>query len=419
MSRLDLHHPENELLLRLLDGELSRRQARQVRRHVEACWQCRTELDELQKLVAECVRHRTRVADALAPPQAWPDLTREFNRVDEAGARASLLGRSAVRWILVGAGAASLVAATLAFRVIGYRTGPAPAQRIQTRPAPRPLLPEQPSPASTDTRADAVVPSAPARAPEPEKVAPQPASAGDELRAMVILHQLGTDLGEPVEVTREGSHVVVGGNGVAPGRQRQIREALAAEPKVVLRFSEPVAAPPAPPLDAPPAKPATESAPSPLEAQIGGRAQLEKFSSQLLDHDEAAMTRVYALRRLAEQFPPEAERQLTREEQAQLKDLGRQHVVALSLEMTAINRLTFPLLGALEGNATLAPSWQAAAQALFVSARQVETLLPAWLGVTAPDRNTAQSAADVARQLAAALTRFRVDVQQCEELLKP
>jgi hypothetical protein len=60
-----------------------------------------------------------------------------------------------------------------------------------------------------------------------------------------------------------------------------------------------------------------------------------------------------------------------------------------------------------------AASWQAATQNLFTAARRVETLLPAWLGVTA-DRTE-----DVPQQLSLALAQLQSDVQQCEQLLKP
>jgi hypothetical protein len=421
MSNLELRHPESDLLLQFLDGELPRRKARQVRLHVEACWQCRAELDELQKVVAECVRYRGSVAAAVPPPpKAWADLSREFNRLDATAAGVSFFRRTAFRWALLGAGAVSLVAATLALRVIDFHIGPERSTPLETRPAPQKGLPEQTaSPASTTTRADGVMPSVPGRAPAHEEAAPT-ASVADELRAVAALHRLGADLGEPVEVARDGAYVVVGGTGVAPELQRQIREALVSEPHVMLRFSEPAATSPAAPArDATPLKTAAPSVPSALEAQLGGRTQFERFSAQLLDHDETAMTRVYALRRLAEQFPQEAEQQLSPEDQRLLKDLGRQHVATLVQEVGAIETLASPLLAA-HGAAPLASvaSWQAGAQNLFASARQVETLLPVWLGATAPDRDSTPNG-DLPQQLSTALAQFQSDVQQCERLLKP
>jgi len=424
MSSFDPRHPESDLLLQFLDGELPRRKARHVRLHVEACWQCRAELDELQKLVADCVRYRENVAESMpAPPQAWPDLSRGFARLDDSPAGVSWFRRPAFRWALLGAGAVSVVAATLALQVIDFRIGLERSKPAEQRPVPKKEVPDQQaSPASTTTRAGGAIPSAPGRALALEKTA-SPASVADELRAVAALHRLGADLGDPVEVARNGAYVVVGGTGVSPVLQRQIRDALVSEPNVLLRFSGSPDVPPATPAPAretaPPA-PVAPGVPSRLEAQLGGRAQLEGFSAQLLDHDEAAMTRVYALRRLAEQFPAEAERQLSPEDQRVLKDLGGQHVTALAREAAAVAGLADPVLRSLGaspqvGRAGTDSTWQAAVQDLFVSARRVETLLPAWLGATALARPTE----DLPQQLSAALAQFQANVQQCERLLKP
>ena len=84
MSSLQVHHPEDGLLLRYIDGELPARKVRQVARHLEACWQCRSEVEDLQVTVADCVRYRRNILQTHLPPppSPWPDLYREFARVD-------------------------------------------------------------------------------------------------------------------------------------------------------------------------------------------------------------------------------------------------------------------------------------------------------------------------------------------------
>ena len=62
MTTLKPSHPEKDLLLPYLDGELSTRQARRVRRHVEACWECRGELEELHALPPASGRGLARAA---------------------------------------------------------------------------------------------------------------------------------------------------------------------------------------------------------------------------------------------------------------------------------------------------------------------------------------------------------------------
>src|ERR1051326_4707196 len=97
MSSLHMKHLEDGQALRYLDGELPRRKAHQVREHLEACWQCRAELNELQATVADCVKYRKHVLGTClpAPPEPWKDLTREFDRIDAALARRSVFARLA------------------------------------------------------------------------------------------------------------------------------------------------------------------------------------------------------------------------------------------------------------------------------------------------------------------------------------
>src|SRR5947209_3089710 len=91
----DQLHSESTELLRYLDGELSRRRARRVRQHLEACWECRAELEQIQAAVAGCVQYRRDVLETClpAPPQPWKDLSRGFDEIDSSLAGESLLAR--------------------------------------------------------------------------------------------------------------------------------------------------------------------------------------------------------------------------------------------------------------------------------------------------------------------------------------
>src|SRR5262252_6198347 len=95
MSKWQNQHPEDGLLLRYLDGELKGRQARQVKRHLESCWQCRAELETMQSVASECVHYRKQVLEAHLPPppHAWPDIYAGFARVDASLAGEPLLAR--------------------------------------------------------------------------------------------------------------------------------------------------------------------------------------------------------------------------------------------------------------------------------------------------------------------------------------
>ena len=79
-----MSHPEDEELLRYADGESSARAASRIRRHLEACWECRAKLEEQQNTVGECVRYRKDVLQRhLPPPPApWADIYRGFAEVE-------------------------------------------------------------------------------------------------------------------------------------------------------------------------------------------------------------------------------------------------------------------------------------------------------------------------------------------------
>jgi len=47
ISRLR-EHPNDEILLAYLDGEMSNRRMRETRAHLKICWQCRSALSELE-----------------------------------------------------------------------------------------------------------------------------------------------------------------------------------------------------------------------------------------------------------------------------------------------------------------------------------------------------------------------------------
>jgi hypothetical protein len=132
------------------------------------------------------------------------------------------------------------------------------------------------------------------------------------------------------------------------------------------------------------------------------------------------MARIYALRRLAMQFPAEEEKGLSPGDQRLLHDLGREHVNALSREMAAIQRLAAPVLASMGASATPAAAgdaatWQAAAGDLFVAGRQMDSLIAALIGAAAPE--PASQAGNPSQGLLIALAQMRLSMQQCEQLL--
>lgn len=72
MNRYKISHPDAECLLQYADGELPSRQAVHVRAHLEACWRCRAELEDVQETITEYVRYEQTVFDSPPdPPVPW------------------------------------------------------------------------------------------------------------------------------------------------------------------------------------------------------------------------------------------------------------------------------------------------------------------------------------------------------------
>ena len=269
------------------------------------------------------------------------------------------------------------------------------------------------------------IPVRPAEPSRPAAAVPRStASISDELQVLSALHRIGADLGDPVEVTRADGRVLVGGIGIAPQRQSQIHALLDGMPHVTVEFASPDAAAPAP------AEAATQGivagdAGNPriqarLERQLGGRAQWERFTSRLLDASEAAMSHAYALRSLAERFPAGEEQAMSAGDHELLNGMAREHLASLSAQAEQIAGALEPALKGLGGSLPAAQAqstpaaWQPAATELFGAARRVEVLLSELLGVTP----AGQSTADLPSQLLAASRDLKMDLDQCQKLVR-
>jgi hypothetical protein len=553
MSNLDVRHPEDGLLLRYLDGELAGRRARQVRSHLEACWQCRGQVEELESAIGECVRYRKDVlAPSLPPPpEAWRSL--DFGRVEAELAEQSLWHRVArffsplrhggLRWALSGAVALALcfvavqqlretpkvqAAALLQKAVRAAQSRPAAHQRLrittrtgqmtrvigvaykpparemeiarlfdaanydwndplsaksfarwrdglahfQDAVASQPnsydiktttedselvsatlklrtadlepmegrfvfrnldwvemteLVDQQTNPASIVAGTTGGMPRQPGMPPgtiEVPKETAEPAAFSEELQVVSALHRLGADLGDPLEISREGGQVLVSGTGIPPQRQQQIHGLLDRLPHVVVRFDDPAFPAGATPVQS---EPATRDAAGPekstyaarIEERLGGRPQFERFSSSVLDWTDSAMTRAYALRRLAQQFSVAAEKEMNAEDRRTLRRLGREHLAAFTKDAQRVANTVNPVLnGMVPGAAQLEVhaepiAWQDASEDLLATARRAETLLAVVLGV-AP----AESApGDAPAQLIIALAQLSRGAEECQRLL--
>jgi hypothetical protein len=536
MSNFGAQHPEDGLLLRYIDGELPARKRREVERHLAACWQCRSEVEAIEKVVSDCMKYRKTVAaNVPGPPNAWRDLYREFDRIDSEEAGRSWLSRLGTpRWAVAAAAAAVLLAAIVyQFRqtpsvqaaallqraVAAAETKPVHKHRIQIRTKAAKIVrtvgqssgltaqagglrnrfeaahydwddplsakayqgwrgtlaskedqvntvadcyqihtttPEgdltsatlmlretdlEPVEARFEFRdqewveltelsegslRDDVPPAVahlepPGRPAEPSRSAAsssQPASPSEELAVVAALHRIGADLGDPVDVTRSASKVLVSGVGLPPGRQQDIRDAVGSLPNVSVDFTNPAAAPvPAEPAGAAPASGGGAAPPiqTRLEQALGGHADFERFSEVLLERKDALMSRAAALHNLAQRFSDETG--LSEQDRALLRQMAHEHAAVLSREAATIERAFEPVLKSMGGSASsvqelAATSWQAYAEELWRTAHRLELLLSESLGAS----QSGTPADRLPSELLTAIKQLRREVDQFQSL---
>jgi hypothetical protein len=123
------------------------------------------------------------------------------------------------------------------------------------------------------------------------------------------------------------------------------------------------------------------------------------------------------LRRLAQQFPQSSESAMREDDQRTLRTLGREHLAALQKDLAKIQTTLTPVLNGIGASAGApavagAGAWQTQSEQLLASARRVETLLAAVLGVA-----SGNGASDPPSQLLTAVAQLNGDVEQCQRLL--
>jgi hypothetical protein len=214
-----------------------------------------------------------------------------------------------------------------------------------------------------------------------------------EVRVLAALHRLGADLGEPVEVeVRPDGKVVVGGAGLPPSRQSEIREALAAERGVAVQFTA------APAMEPGAAKTSTriEATHSPLEAQLrayaGGDAQYQTLSDRVLDESDTILAQAHALHGLAQRFSPERQAELRPAESALLKEMIAEHEAAFRDHARALVSELAPLAKALG-----APAGSGAESGdAFAAAQRMDRVLSEVFGAARTDLTASGLLAELA-----------------------
>ncbi len=206
------------------------------------------------------------------------------------------------------------------------------------------------------------IPSSPSPSPIAAERKPQPSStptASLELQVAEVLHRIGADLGDPVEIESEGGSIVVTATGLDPRKSEQLRAALAL-PGVEARFVTPPQAPSTESLQAATAPPRTNRE---WEQRLAGRFTYEEYADRVLAATEGMTARAYALKALAERFPESKVEQLSTPERAVLDSMVADHVAAMRTHVQRLDQLLAILDPAAESivAGSVAGDWRARA----------------------------------------------------------
>jgi hypothetical protein len=322
-------HPDESTVLRFLDGELTTREATELRSHLDGCWQCRRSLGEWQGTIDAFLRLRETVQFADPPP---PNPWIPFDELYPP----PVIARQVRWWNLLkfASVAAVIVAAVFAVVfVLRQPTAPPPAPMTAT-PAPRltppPTLGTIPTPIPTPSGQ------------KPQAAPPSPLH--NQVLAAEVLHKLGADLGEPVAIVPSLTHAIVRARALDPRRRQTIQDALAKLPGVTFESSEPQTVGNRAPAPAP----SLLQAPRPklfeadLLKRLGSPAALESFANAVLDDSDAIAIRAHAIQTLDTLFPQKT--QLSPPDLAIIDGIVSAHRAVLDRHVQSLRGRLLPVL---------------------------------------------------------------------------
>ena len=321
MSSTISKHPEELEILRLLDGDLPGAEARAINRHLESCWHCRKERNEIQAAIDAFVRYRESVflPHLPPPPQSWPDFRRRCEESDLS--TTPVLPRHWPVWRFAAAGLFGL--ALLATTII---------------------LRQQTNGDATVPKAVMATPAAPKAAPvksvsiaKKVESLPQRSLLAVEVEVLHALHLAGADLGEPIEVARFEREVLVKATELDPLRAETIRRAIAAIPGARFVLSDP----PRPQTAAAGIVPQNSVPPRPILFASSLRAR-EEFANAALDMGDAITARAFAWNKLEMRFSGQPLPAREAETIRNMQDAHRDALRRQAVELRKLLKTVFP-----------------------------------------------------------------------------
>src|SRR5215831_194664 len=237
----------------------------------------------------------------------------------------------------------------------------------------------------------------------PSYLADSPDLADSELGVEFRLHQVGADLGEPIEVSRGVSQIVIRAAGASAERKRQLADMFSNDKDIRLEL-EPIST-----SDVVSSSTIlVDSSPKTAEFDkkfvdfLGGFEAQESFARRVLAADASILARLYALSHLAKRWPGGGNNTLSAESRDKLRAMVNDHGRALNTALPEFKHLLAPLMERFCGSSPLptrATAWQEASQSGLQAAQAMDRLLRAVFTTSAHNLTIDDACSDLSSTL--------------------
>lgn len=389
-------HPGKTALLAWAEGELPWWRSRMVGRHVRSCWQCKAQVNELEALVCAAGLRVDQLPEpsAVETAKAWWRFREVCVEIDPAPQARRL--RLRAPWAITAA--IALATAALAYVTTQRHFSTPEVKRVSF---PRPAHKPRPAAVPPEARVEGWRPTrAPKRPLPPEKASETAVYLGPaeedllaaEIQALAALHRSRFCLSSGIAVRRAGSVVEISGFVASQDERDRLGGVLSGIGHadilhVRLSGLEESADRTEPTLES---APAGQHIAPPIEVwlreglKVGSRiTEREMFNlmNSVVLASESVSTEAWAIRHLAEQFPPDRTRRLSPELSGQLLQMVDDHAIALGNSLQTLQGHLNFLLGRQPergGNAAALPPdapWQNKVLALQQRSEEVVSRL--------------------------------------------
>jgi anti-sigma factor RsiW len=225
-----------------------------------------------------------------------------------------------------------------------------------------------------------------------------------ELGVTVVLHRLGADLGEPIEVVRTDATLTVDVSQVSPERKERLTDALHGLSSVEVQSESKPMTEGATQRILPPAR-ASSPPDDRLTKWFGGGDMQERFARTAIESSTALLSRWFAVAALAHQWPTDREAQLSETSKRDLTTILGDHATAMR-ELVFNLDVQFKVLARAFSVAPTPPTafhggdWRSASTRGLPKAKELDRLIRSLLTSTSAPSSVDQALPAIMQHLA-------------------